>query len=92
MVSNLPGPRTPLRKRQNEPAQDRQTPGRAKSATVFTILQEHRHRADYDPEAAYLRREVTSLIDRAETAIQAFFAASPADRRALATIVLLRDR
>ena len=61
-------------------------------ATVFTILQEHRHRADYDPEAAYLRREVTSLIDRAETAVQAFFAASPADRRALATIVLLSDR
>ena len=61
-------------------------------ATVFTILQEHRHRADYDPEAAYLRREVTSLIDRAETATQAFLASSAADRRALATIVLLRDR
>ena len=61
-------------------------------ATVFTILQEHRHRADYDPEAAYLRREVTNLIGRAETAIQAFLASSAADRRAVATIVLLRDR
>ena len=59
---------------------------------TFSILQEHRHKADYDPEARFLRSDVVNLIVRAETAIQAFLAVSTAERRALATLVLLRGR
>ena len=59
---------------------------------AFRVLQENRHIADYDPDARLLRSDVVNLIGRAETAIQAFLASSAADRRALATIVLLRDR
>ena len=61
-------------------------------ALSFSDLQQQRHRADYDPNARFLRSEVVSLIERAETAIQGVFAATDAERRALATIVLLRDR
>lgn len=58
----------------------------------FNILQENRHRADYDPEARFARSDVSNLIDRAETAIQGFLAADVAERRSLAAIVLLRSR
>ena len=61
-------------------------------AGSFAAFQEQRHQADYDFTAKFLRRDVITLIHRAESAIQALYAASVAERRTLATLVLLRDR
>ena len=61
-------------------------------ALSFSDLQQQRHRADYDPNARFLRSEVGILIERTETAVQELLAATDAERRALAAIVLLRDR
>ena len=61
-------------------------------ALSFSDLQQQRHRADYDPESRFARSEVVNLIGRAETAIQGLLATNVAERRALAAIVLLRDR
>ena len=61
-------------------------------ARAFRDLQETRHIADYDPDAKFRRSNVIALIDRAESAILSFYAASVAERRTLATLVLLRDR
>ena len=58
----------------------------------FNTMQGHRHRADYDPESRFLRSNVVNLVNRAETAIEALFSVSPAERRTLAAIVLMRDR
>lgn len=59
---------------------------------VFSAMQAHRHRADYDPESRFLRSDVVNLISRTETAIETLFTVSPAERRTLAAIVLMRDR
>ena len=61
-------------------------------AKEFSILQEQRHRADYDPAVGFRRSEVIRLIDRAEIATQSFYAADIAERRYFATLVLFRNR
>lgn len=61
-------------------------------ARTFSNLQERRHEADYDPDSRFRRSNVIALIDRAETAIEGFYAADASERRSFATLVLLRDR
>ena len=61
-------------------------------AGAFRILQEQRHKADYDPAARFRRSAVIRLIGRAEIAAQAFCEAEVAERRGLATLVLFRNR
>lgn len=61
-------------------------------AAVFAQLQEQRLTADYDPHSRFLREEVNDLIDIAETATRSLMATSPAVRRPLAAMVLLRER
>ena len=61
-------------------------------ASAFITIQGHRHRADYDPEARFRRSDVVNLISRTETAIETLFAASTAERRTLAVVVLMLDR
>ena len=68
------------------------TPGIRAFANAFATLQEQRHEADYDPDANFGRSDVITLIDRAESATRALFASNIAERRSLATLVLLRDR
>lgn len=60
--------------------------------TTFVSLQEERHRADYDPNAEFVRFDTLRLIDRAEAAIIAFEATDATERKALAAHVLFRVR
>lgn len=61
-------------------------------AAAFALLQQQRQRADYDPHSRFLRDEVLDLIDFAETATAALMSTTPAVRRPLAAMVLLRER
>ena len=61
-------------------------------ATSFAALQEQRQLGDYDFSSRFLRRDVIRLIDRAENAIRVLYATGIAERRTLATLVLLRGR
>ena len=58
----------------------------------FVVLQEERHRADYDPNAEFTRADTLHLIDRAEAAIIEFGAADQTERKAFAAHVLFRVR
>ena len=68
------------------------SPGVQNFGAVFSVLQENRHRADYDPNARFSRDDAVSLIDRSEDAIQALLSTDESERRELAAFVLLRGR
>ena len=59
---------------------------------AFALLQEQRQNADYDPHSRYLRDQVVTLIDLAESATEGLMATTPIVRRPLAAMVLLRER
>lgn len=61
-------------------------------ADAFVSLQDLRHRADYDPEAAFTRSEVLNHLGIARRALEALQRARVEDRRALAAHVLLPYR
>ncbi len=61
-------------------------------ADAFTVLQERRHQADYDPAARFSRADVIDLIAYAETAIRSLRSATRTERRDFAVLVLLRRR
>ena len=61
-------------------------------AAVFAQLQQQRRLADYDPHSSFSRRQGINLIDAAETASEGLMSTTPAVRRPLATLVLLRER
>ena len=61
-------------------------------ADSFVLMQEERHRADYDPNARYSRAETQILISNAEQAIAGFKKAPRRDRLAFAALVLLKRR
>lgn len=63
-------------------------------ADAFVALQEHRHRADYDPssDAHFTKTEVTRIVGLARSAVAAIGAANVADRRAFAIHLLLPYR
>ena len=67
-------------------------PGIQTFAKTFNDLQERRHAADYNPDVRFQRSNVIALIDRAESAIHSLYTADIAERRALASLVLLRAR
>jgi uncharacterized protein (UPF0332 family) len=58
-------------------------------ASAFSVMQQKRHDADYDPDAAFVKSEVLASISEAEAAIQRFGEAPLRDRRAFAVYVLL---
>ena len=60
------------------------------SERCLVTLQEHRHGADYDPNARYTRAEVLTLIQEAEQAIKQLRQDPLRDRRAFAVWVLLK--
>ena len=60
--------------------------------SAFIILQDERHRADYDPDAEFTRFDTIRLIDRAEVVIIGFEAAEPTQRKSFAAQVLFRSR
>lgn len=55
-------------------------------ADTFVSMQEERHRADYDPDARYVRPDVQLLISNAEQAISSLKGESRKDRRAFAVL------
>ena len=59
-------------------------------ASAFANLQEHRLYADYNPNRAYARSQVSDLIQRAETSIEDFYSVPAAQRRRLAVYLLLQ--
>lgn len=63
-------------------------------ANAFISLQEHRHRADYnpDPSTNFSKAEVFKLITGARKAVAALENASINDRRAFAVHLLLPNR
>ena len=62
-------------------------------ATTFAQMQDLRHSADYDPDAAPLpRSEVIKHIDNSEIVIRQFPYAQLRDRRAFAVHVLMDAR
>lgn len=59
---------------------------------AFSLLQQQRQRADYDPHSIFVRDQVFDLIDIADTATESLMSTAPRERRPLATLVLLRER
>ena len=58
-------------------------------ASAFRALQQKRHEADYNPDAAFVKSDVLASVSDAEAAIQRFATAPVRDRRAFAVYVLL---
>jgi len=68
-------------------------PSIAAFGEAFALLQEKRHQADYDPAPfPYFYDESTALIELAESAIQGLYSVGQDERRALATLLLFRNR
>ena len=57
-------------------------------ANQFANMQEHRHDADYNPDASFALGQVLKLIDETETRITDFQNVSEDDRRAFACYVM----
>lgn len=81
----------PARQRMSQ-ATGTMEPAVQRFAAVFAQLQQQRRLADYDPHSIYSRNQVFTLISAAETATEDLLNATPAVRRPLATLVLLRER
>jgi hypothetical protein len=68
-------------------------PAIAAFGEAFAVLQERRIQADYDPVPfRYYFNETSSLIDLAKTAIEGLDSLGPDERRALAALLLFRQR
>ena len=61
-------------------------------AKTFARMQEHRHRADYAPDAGFRKSEAIQRINEAENAIRNLEGESLAERRAFAAYILFRGR
>jgi uncharacterized protein (UPF0332 family) len=61
-------------------------------AEAFVVLQEHRHRADYNPDQHFTKQEVSIITSLARSAVAAMGNASIKDRRAFAIHILLPYR
>jgi len=61
-------------------------------AESFTLLQEERYRADYDPTAAYTKAETLIHVQTARQAIRDLRNGSKPDRKAFAIWVMLKAR
>lgn len=61
-------------------------------AGFVAVIQDLRHRADYDPDATFSQQEVVTAVAQAEDAIAAFRSVPARERRAFAVFVLMRER
>ena len=59
---------------------------------VFTLTQQARHSADYDPHSEFLATDVANIVDKAETAINDFNQIPEDIRRDLAIHILTTVR
>jgi hypothetical protein len=68
-------------------------PSIAAFGDAFAVLQQMRHRADYDPVPfRYYFDDTKSYVDLAQSAIRGTYAVGQEDRRALATLLLFKVR
>lgn len=67
----------------------RGAPALSDFARLFGDLQGQRHDADYNPRRMFSRSQVINMINRAETATQAFYDLPAPQRRTLAVHLLL---
>lgn len=80
-------------KKRCKSAQDRNFPDAIKNfAAAFVILQELRHRADYDPLNNFTKSEVLNLVETARSAVSEVNKVGLRDRRAFAAWILLAQR
>ncbi len=61
-------------------------------ADSFVSLQEHRHRAEYNPDQSFTKKEAAFIVGLARSAVAAIDIAPARDRRAFAIHVLLPYR
>ena len=61
-------------------------------AGAFPALQDARHHADYDPAAVFLPSDVSSLIDAAEVAMDAFDRTAPDEQADVLALMLVGAR
>jgi uncharacterized protein (UPF0332 family) len=61
-------------------------------ASVLPPLQDARHLADYDPAAQFLPAEVSSLVDAAEVALQAFDRVAVDERTDILALMMVGAR
>lgn len=59
---------------------------------LFTIMQQERQTADYDPSASFSRSHIIYLVDETARIIAQFDSAEARDRRAFAVFALFRHR
>jgi hypothetical protein len=58
-------------------------------ADAFSQLQEHRHKADYDPNAEFQKSDALQWFGLAQTSVANLRASSSVDKRAFAAWVLI---
>jgi hypothetical protein len=58
-------------------------------AAVFVVLQEARHRADYDPQAVIVHSDATDSVGQAGLALQAFDRALPEEQADILALMLV---
>ena len=63
-----------------------------KFAEVFVDMQQHRHEADYNPDAVFNQSQVQQFITEAESTIDQFNVTSADDRRLFAVYLHVRIR
>lgn len=61
-------------------------------AETFVILQEERHRSDYDPRARFSRSEALSLVEMARRGVNAMQVTDLRTRKAFAAYILFKPR
>ena len=61
-------------------------------ADYYVTMQEHRHRADYDPQAKFRRKEVIEYIEGARKAIETLNNVAAKHKRAFSALVLFNKR
>ena len=64
----------------------------ASFAATFVILQEERHRSDYDPRTRFSRSEALSLVETARRGVRTLQISDLRSRRAFAAHILFRPR
>ena len=71
----------------------REIPGQIRGfSATFSMLQEQRHEADYNPHSAFYRREVIQLLATADAITLEYLRMPRSRRRAVAALVLMQDR
>lgn len=61
-------------------------------AAEVVVMQETRHRADYDPDTRFSKNDVTAFLAKANRILRDLQSTTPTEKRALAIHVLFKER